>query len=424
LNPIGLLECLVPRLLVFYHFFHPDDVASARQYSDFAEEQTRRGWDVTVVSGNRAWSDPSLRFPSREVWRGVKIRRLFRPAWPQSRAFPRLGNSAFLLAAWTLESLRLSAADAIVIGSDPAFAALLAIPLRATRPRTPILHWCFDLYPEAIEAESPSAMGFSGSLAPAARRLMALAYRRCDVLVDIGSVMRVRLGAYGADTRQETLVPWALAEPAAPIPPDPAVRAVLFRDGKLGVLYAGTMGKAHDFELILRLARACRARSGRTISFCFASRGNRTAELRAAVGPEDDNITFAPFAAETEIPARLAAADLHLVTLRPEWAGIVVPSKFFASLAMGRPVIYAGPGASEIAGWVRDLDVGFILEGPADIASGVERLHELVADPEALRRWQETARAAYVDRFSRRIVNDRWDALLRETIVRRAGILH
>ena len=61
-------------------------------------------------------------------------------------------HGGLILAAWFLRSLDLGAFDAVVIGSDPSFAAVLALPLRAARPRTPILHWCFDVYPDAVEA--------------------------------------------------------------------------------------------------------------------------------------------------------------------------------------------------------------------------------------------------------------------------------
>ena len=44
---------------------------------------------------------------------------------------PRLGNSAWMLSAWFPRALKLGPFDAIVIGSDPSFAASLAIPLRA-----------------------------------------------------------------------------------------------------------------------------------------------------------------------------------------------------------------------------------------------------------------------------------------------------
>src|SRR5207247_168597 len=95
---------------------------------------------------------------------------------------------------------------------------------------------------------------------------------------------------------------------------------------------------------------------------CFAVRGNRADELRAAIRPDDDNVQLAGFAPEEALEARLAAADIHLVSLRPEWSGVVVPSKFFGALAVGRPVLFAGPRDCGIARWIEEHGVGWVLE--------------------------------------------------------------
>jgi hypothetical protein len=181
------------------------------------------------------------------------------------------------------------------------------------------------------------------------------------------------------------------------------------------------MGRAHDYRAFLALARACRARSGDAVALCFSSRGNRQDELRAAVTPADSNVSFVPFADEAALEARLAAADLHLVSLQPEWAGIVVPSKFFGSLAVGRPVLYAGPGDSEIARWVAEHDVGLTLHDDADLALVVDRLHGLIEDPAALARWQANAFAVYQRAFSKQVINDGWDQALRGLVARRSA---
>ena len=402
-----------PRLLVCYHFFHPDNVVSARMFADLAEEQRKRGWDVTALTSNRLWEDPRARLPARESWEGVDVRRIFRPPWDQARPVPRLMNSAWMLAGWLLRTSRMRQFDAAVIGSDPAFAALLAIPLRRLRPKVALAHWCFDLYPEAIYAEGQS--GVAPALGPAAERLMHAAYRSFDAVVDIGPGMRERLARYDGGWQRETVTPWALVEPGRVAPGDPAQRKLLFGDAKLGLLYAGTMGRAHDFEAFVALARRCRARCGDAIRFCFAARGNRQQELRDAVSAEDTNITFAPFTDEVNLPARLAAADIHLLSLQPQWAGLVVPSKFFASLAVGRPVLYAGPPASEIAGWVRDHQVGLVLD-PTSGGDAVDdvagRLMALAAEPARLQLMQATALAVYQSRFAKAVANDRWNVIL------------
>jgi colanic acid biosynthesis glycosyl transferase WcaI len=402
----------VPRLLLLYHFFHPDDVVSARLYADLAQEQQRRGWEVTVLTSNRLWRDPQAQLPAREDWNGIQIRRVFRPPLDQARPIERLANSGWMIGAWLRAAAGLGDFDAIVIGSDPAFAPMLALGLRPLQPRAALVHWCFDLYPEILTAEGGAAVALLG---PIARRLMGLAYRRFDQLVDLGPRMRQRLAEHRAGVGQETLVPWALSEAAAPSPVDAAARAALFPRAQLALLYSGTMGRAHDFEPFLRLARACRARSGDAVSICFAARGNRADELRRAIRSDDHNVALAPFADEASLPARLAAADLHLVSLRADWAGVVVPSKFFASLAIGRPVIYAGPGDSEIARWIGEHDLGIHLTD-AGLDAAVDRLHRLLEDRSAMARWQAGALAVYRRLWSKEVTCDRWDALLRRLV--------
>jgi colanic acid biosynthesis glycosyl transferase WcaI len=403
-----------PRLLVLYHFFHPDQVVSARIFSDFAVEQARRGWDVTALTCNRSHGDDTARFPPEEVWNGVRIRRVFRPAWSQKRPLPRLGNSAWLLTAWLVEAAKLGAFDAIVVGSDPSFAASIAIPLRVARPRTPIIHWCLDVFPDAGEAEWTGATRL---LAPPARALMSAAYRCCDVVVDLGPCMRTRLERYGGSPRRETFTPWALVEPERPAEPDPVVRRELFGDAKLGLLYAGSMSRSHDFESLLELARACRARAGDEIAVCFACTGTNLPRLEAAVRPDDTNVRFAPFADEATLERRFEAADFHLGSLRPEFTGIVVPSKFFAALAVARPFIFAGRADAAIARWIEELGVGFVLPpGGADAVA--DHLVALKGDPARTLAMRANALAAYRAHFSKALVNDRWAALLADQLRR------
>jgi glycosyltransferase involved in cell wall biosynthesis len=411
-------------LLLCYHFFHPDDVVSARMFTDLAVEQTRRGWQVDVLTSNRLWRDPHAQLPRFERWNDVEIHRVFRPPWDQARPFERLGNSAWMLTAWLARARMLGARpgrsfDAIVVGSDPAFSALMAPVLRRLFPRAAIVHWCFDLYPEAITAEGIG----QAHVEKVARGLMRIAYGAYDALVDIGPRMRERLAEYGAPGRHETLVPWALAETDQPIAVDTTARRALFPDAKLALLYSGTMGRAHEFSALLRLARACRARTGNAISICFSVRGNRADELAREITPDDTNVSLAPFADEATLHARLAAADMHLVSLRADWAGVVVPSKFFASLAVGRPVLYAGPADSEIARWIAAHDIGFhVTDDTTDAIA--DRLHHLLDHPldddGALARLRERALAVYRREWSKAVTNDRWDRLLRDLLQARA----
>ncbi len=118
----------------------------------------------------------------------------------------------------------------------------------------------------------------------------------------------------------DTITPWALVEPDAVQTPSPIVHAELFGQSQLGCLYSGNLGRAHDFQLFLALARATRQNG---IGFCFAGRGARMQPLKDALEPADTIFAFAGFAEEAQLNDRLQAGDIHLVSLQESWT---VPS--------------------------------------------------------------------------------------------------
>ncbi len=398
-----------PRVRLFYHVFHPCENVSARHFADLARGLSDRGWDVSVSTANRGYPDGSQKYPLREDWDGVRIRRVWRPNWNQSRNLGRLGNAAWMIAAWSLQALKpWDRPDVVVIGTDPILSVFAAIPWRLTGVK--VAHWGFDIYPEAPVADG--MLRESSLLVRSIKTFLGWAYRSCHLIADIGPCMRDLLGGYGSKARKATLTPWALVEPDAPVAPDPQARQGLFGDAKLGLLYSGTFGRAHSHEELLALARELR---GDSVAFCFAGRGNRADQLKAAVSPEDTNIRFAGFAPESELEKRLGAADVHLASLQPAWTGTVVPSKFFGSLAIGRPVVFAGSPDAAIAQWVNQYDVGWLLTKD-NVSTVAAELRQLVDQPILLQQKQDHCQQVYRKQFSKQHVIERWDVELRQLL--------
>ena len=266
-----------------------------------------------------------------------------------------------------------------------------------------ILHWAFALFPEAIFAICPRWMK---TLASLTKPFVPLAYRFVDDMVDIGGCMRERLQKYKNKTHYTTLTPWALAEVSAPSQADPEIREKLFGKAKLGLLYSGTVGFAHDLRPFIELARECR-KNGVDAAFCFAGYGNQYQLQTSLITAEDTNIRLAGFASEDELEKRLASADIHMVSLRSGWEGIVVPSKFFGSLAIGRPVLFSGPENSEIARWCKEYGIGFSLNEET-----LNDLKNFSENSECLNVLQQTCFNCYTERFSKQSVINGWKTLL------------
>jgi glycosyltransferase involved in cell wall biosynthesis len=301
--------------------------------------------------------------------------------------------------------------DVIVVGTDPVFAAVTAVPLRLLAPDIRLAHWCFDMHPEAAVAE-----GIAGPRSLSVRLMRAImgkAYRSLDLIADLGVCMRERLRVSGHSATECELTPWALVEPNQPVFSDPDTRYELFGDAKIGILYSGNFGEAHDFADFLALARALR--DNEDVHFCFAVRGNKAEALRDAVSSEHANISFAGFAPIEELEKRLGSADIHLVSLKKEWGGIAVPSKFFGSIASGRPILYSGARDSDIGHWITKYQVGWVINSD-NISEAARILARLAMNSSELTELQRHCHAVYQAHFSRRSVMEKWDRELRKLV--------
>ena len=401
-----------PSILVLYHFLPPDNVVSARIFGDLCEGLAARGWSVEARPSNRSCFDAGARHPGREVRNEVSYHRVRRPAFAQGSGGGRVMNALWMTAAWSAGALRPGRGpDVVLVGTDPILSVITLAAYRLSRRPARRVHWAFDVYPDAAVADG--ALREGSLLVRLLARVATTGVKAAHLVADIGPCVRERLPAAPGGLR-ETLPPWALYESAAPLEADPEERRRLFGDARLGVLYSGTFGRAHSHEELLALARRLR---GTGIRFAFSVRGNREAELRAAVTADDENVSFAPFVEERALALRLGAADVHALSLRPSWTGTVVPSKLQAALAVGRPVIFAGSAEASPARWIRELGLGIHLTAePASIEAAAAELLRLADDPGARAALGRRCHAAYAERFARERTIAAWDSALRRLV--------
>jgi hypothetical protein len=300
--------------------------------------------------------------------------------------------------------------DVVLVGTDPIMSVFVAPRLRRKYPTVRIAHWCFDLYPEALVADG--MLSRDGAAARTLTRMAQRAYRSCDCIADIGPCMRERLDRYGHQAARDTLPPWALWEPPEAPAPDEAARKRLFGTHSLGLLYSGSFGRGHSHGLFLELAEHLHDDG---VGFCFSVGGNRASTLQAEIA-EQPGVRVVPLSPEKDLGQQLAAGDIHMVSIGPEWSGIVVPSKFFAALAAGRPVLFSGPRDSSIARWIGEYGVGWVLDENSLPSVAVE-IRKLKSEPGRLRQLQAHCHAVYRERFSREKIVAAWDNRLRSLVV-------
>jgi colanic acid biosynthesis glycosyl transferase WcaI len=142
---------------------------------------------------------------------------------------------------------------------------------------------------------------------------------------------------------------WSDDDAISPVAPrDNPLRQQWQLENKFVVGYSGNLGRAHDCDTILAAAERLHAMTN--IVFVCIGSGHLMKELAEQVRQRGlRNFLFLPYQDETMLKFSLGVADVHWLSLKPAVEGLIVPSKFYAIAAAGRPIIAICSKDGEIA---------------------------------------------------------------------------
>jgi glycosyltransferase involved in cell wall biosynthesis len=398
-----------PRVFLAYQYGHPDEVVSARHFTQLGESLVELGHEVFFIAGNRFHSGLGERLPRTETHNGVTYLRTPAVGPPARHGVKRLAQAAVNSLLVSLKLLGVRKGDAVILGTDPQL-AVLAIPEIRRLRKANIYVWAFDIFPDAVAADRPE---FAQSRAFQVWRALARrGYNAADAVATLAPCMERRLRDNGITTRTVEIIPWALVEDTTNVSAATIAqrRSELFGDARLGLLYSGNLGLAHDVRPLVDLMRVCGDRFHGDVRFAFGIKPQNRRFLDEALNGDGDSVKILPLCSEAQLAERLLAADAHVVSVREGWDGIVVPSKFFAALAMGRPVLYSGTERSGLSQWTRELDIG--LDTNAGMDETLAQISRLLGEPDALSELQDRAAAVYQERFTREAQVRAWSDLI------------
>lgn len=396
-------------------YFHPDFSATSQMLSDLAFSLAAGGFSVTVVTSRQIYDAPEARLPAVEQVKGVNVYRVRTTTFGRERASGRLLDylSFHFAAAFRLARL-LRGGDIVVAKTDPpllSVSAALVARLRGAQ----LVNWLQDLFPEVLGAAAPASR-FSQWLLGALQGLRNRSLHAAARNVTVGRLMARRLVQQGIPLQSiDVIENWCDGRAVYPLArAHNALREEWGLSRPLVVGYSGNFGVAHDFDTILEAATSLGKR--RDVAFLFVGAGSRLASLQERVRERGlTNVLFKPYQPRERLAESLSVPDVHLVCLRAEMEGLVVPSKFYGVLAAGRPCLFIGDPHGEIASAIRELDCGFAL--PAGDAQELARVVGTLADDRSLlQATGAAARRAFDERFDRSIAAARWTEVLRRVI--------
>ena len=297
--------------------------------------------------------------PAYEVHEGVHIHRVPATSLGRRGTWARMTDYLSFYAGALVKAMLLPRYDAVVTLTTPPVIGLIGTVLKRFK-KTRHVYWSMDLHPDASLAlgrMSPkSLLGRSMSW------LSGFVYRHADQVVVLGPYMADRIALKGVPSERIATIPvWSQRDEIYPTPRDAnPMRKALGLEGAFVAMYSGNLGLAHSFDEFIEAARRLRDRPN--IVFLFVGGGPRLEEVKAARDREGlENIRLLDYVPRAQLQASLAMADVHLISMRPEMTGIVVPGKLYGAMAAGRPAVFVGPEHCEPADTIRDAGCGITI---------------------------------------------------------------
>jgi glycosyltransferase involved in cell wall biosynthesis len=308
------------RILFLNQYFPPDPAPTGILLREVADALAEAGHEVVFASAGQDYRGGQ--------GRGSRMRRELHGLWNIFRSALKAGRI-----------------DAVVSATSPpllVFPAAVIAKIRGARH----YHWLFDRYPELATALGEIRPGiaeraFSGAA--------GWAYRAATGVVALDQDMVDRLKPHGVQAR--IIPPWVfrslLEARAAQLPGDapPGGQEPVW-------LYSGNLGRAHEWKTLLDAQQIIES-TGSPWRLVFQGGGPAwpaAREYAERLGLK--RCEWRPYVPEAELPASLLAADVLVVTQKPETCGLLWPSKLALATSLPRPILWVGPVDRAIA---RDL---------------------------------------------------------------------
>lgn len=386
-------------LLVISQVYVPDPASVGQHMADAAAEMVRRGWRVKVLTANRGYDDPSLKYKKHEVIDGVEIRRLPLSSFGKSSIVLRLIAGTIFMALCIAHGLVTRGVACILVSTSPPMCSIAAIVLGFLK-RSPIKYWVMDLNPDQM-----IELGKIAERSIPARAFNWLNRRILNYAADVVALdrfMAERINRKRDVTHKMSVMP--------PWPHEDRLEVVRhsenpFRrehglDGTFVIMYSGNHGFSTPVTTVLQAA--LKLRDIENLVFMFIGGGVGKKEVDETIAREKPrNIRSLPYQPFSGLRYSLSAADVHLVSVGNDVVGVVHPCKVYGAMAVARPILLLGPDPCHVSDIIREHNIGWQIQH-GDVDGAIATIDRILQTPaEELHAMGQQARSLAMEQFSK-----------------------
>lgn len=390
-----------PSILIINRTYPPDFGATGQMAFDLVRNLSKNGHRVGILTtGAPAGTEKSGHITIHRVKSGKNHRKWY-------------GFFVLWLKLW-MKSSGLKHYDIVISLTDPPMLSMIGDKI-AKKNKARHIHWCHDVYPDLFEPLGVKIPHFILSkIQVKSRQVM----KKCDTIVTVSHCMAKHLDKTGVTNSDIRTIPnWSATEfhhqrKRKTHKAEKKNKPILRDDSaKFRILYAGHIGRSHVVKPIID---ACEIlKDNNEIEFTFVNQKDAHETLSEERSKRElGNLKLVPLQPLHNIAPIIENGDIHLVSMKEDVEGLLLPCKFFAALAVARPVIFVGPKNNDIADIITTYKMGSIIS-PDDAQGLADAIYHYRMDSDAWFIAQEGAIEA-AKKYNAHQSLKMWDTLINE----------
>ncbi|MBB6430780.1 glycosyltransferase family 4 protein [Algisphaera agarilytica] len=372
------------QILFINQTYAPDVAASAQLLEDMARQFADAGHEVAIVTSRSLYGQAGAVLPRYEKRDGVEVHRVGVARFGKGSVRARTFDATMFYLAATFKAWRVrmpsGKPQVVVTLTSPPYIGFIGVIVRfllgGNRRGRYAINWSMDLYPDVLT--SAGIVKPESLFGRMMHRFNLWCMRRADRVVTVGRCMRDRVVGQGvepADVEMISVWPVSRVLELEEARQPSSYREAWGLEDKFVVMYSGNLGVAHRAKILAEAAQRLQHRDD--IRFVFVGGGRRRDEITKYVAEHGlTNVLEKDYEPREKLEDLLRLGDVHLITQRSEFTGVVVPSKLFGIMASCRPSLYVGPPEAEVARVLTESGGGQVcsMESADDLVAQIERL--------------------------------------------------
>lgn len=388
------------RLLLISEFFYPYKTSTQKILTELSEDLVEYGMDVSVLTSKNAYREKVQKVSKEEVYKGIKIKRVFSTKLARDSKVGRLINYGTFTFSIFLNLIFKKDYDKILFVSNPPLIPYLGYLLKGLRGKE-YIYLVHDIYPDV--AERLGVIKERSFISNLMNKINNKIYKNAEKVIVLGQDMKNVIKEKGVDSEKIKIVTnWADKTNNFKVKVKESFFKAYKMKAKFNIVYTGNISKVHSIDSIIETA--IKLKEDENIMFTFVGDGNRKEYIKNIIDRENlTNIQVLDYMFGEEYNNMLNSADIFISTLQKGIEGLGVPSKTYTYMAVGKPIIAIMDRKSEIGTVVEKFNLGKRFNSN-EVTEIAEYIYYLKENNEEYKRVSDNVTKCFEENYERKKV--------------------